>query len=120
MRRSDTRSRRLVVAAAAIVAAGVVAAVAYAGYIYLPAGYHTSADVGNSTYSTSWSSSTNYSPDCCFDKQVTLIDNVTYSWHGTARNTNNSTIANWYEPSIGKKGHCQHFMGGYSACSVAP
>jgi hypothetical protein len=113
-------TKHIVIVLAAIVAAGYMAAAAHAGYIYLPAAWHVPGDVGNSTFSTSWYDTTNYSPNCCIDKQAVFIDNVTYSWHGQTRNTNNATTAHWYAPSIGKKGNCTFFSGGNTACSVFP
>lgn len=102
----------------ALICTAVFAGSAIAG-IYLPNQYCVAGTNGSSSYSSSWHSNTFYTEYSGPDKTVTLIDNVSYGWHATVRNTNQSTFTSWNVSNV-KKAYCLDNGGpaAYGACST--
>jgi hypothetical protein len=119
MLRCGRTSRRFAVAVTFVVLASVsvLAGVALAAYQrHLAAGLHPPPSDSSSTYSSAWRSENSYSTSGV-DRTVTLIDNVSYSWHGTNRGTSDDLWAHWYNSTV-KKGYCNLHSGGYVASTV--
>ena len=103
--------------ALAVVAAAWFAAVAFAAsQQHLPAGYHPGGTASSSTYSSWWRTENSHTSSST-DRTVTLIDNVSYGWHGTVRGTAADINARWHT-TTGKKGYCRLHQGGYVACTA--
>jgi hypothetical protein len=53
-----------------------------------------------------------------YDTTVTFIDNVSYSWHATVRNSNLITHTAYWGPET-RKGHCHAHVGYFwGSCAV--
>jgi hypothetical protein len=92
-----------------IAAASISSAVAnVTGYYYATAYFTTGMDA-NSSYSPSWNFNDFLAPDSGYDKVATFIDNTSYSWHNTVRNTAKETIANWAFNGVNRKGYCRWY-----------
>ena len=101
----------------AVIAAAIFAAAAFAAsQQHLPARYYGGGTDSSSSYSSSWRTSNSHTTSYT-DRTVTLIDNVSYGWHGTVRGTAADINAQWHT-STGKKGYCRLHQGGYVACTV--
>jgi hypothetical protein len=114
--------RKLILALAPAVLALVIVAVAgartstYVGPQYFPPGNGGSSSYSNWFYNFFSKSANGY------DTMVTFIDNVTYSWHRTVRNTSKDQYTYWSgaPSSMQRKGHCLSYMGGFNgSCWVA-
>lgn len=111
-------TRLLAVAApllAALLAALIVAAAALAGTTtYAGPRYWYVNESGGSAFSSSWWRNAFSKQSSGFDTTVTFIDNVSYGWHETVRNTSLVTYTVWFSSQV-KKGHCKahqsHFNG---------
>ena len=108
--------RRAVVAAAVAVAALWAATAAMAGasaFIY--GHYWFNGQSASSSFSPSWYRASFNKPSSGYDTTITLIDNVTYSWHGTRRSSEVVTWSDAWFSSASKKGYCKawssHFYG---------
>lgn len=103
-----------VACALAFTATALAGAHAFAYGVYWYAG----KDAGSS-YSSSWYKTSFNKESSGYDTTVTLIDNVSYSWHGTARNTNLVTWSDAWFSSTGKKGYCKAWSSAfYGSCYV--
>ena len=104
--------RHLVILLACIAGFLGAAASAYAASsVYRGPMYWSCYCDGSSSYSSQWWD--NYfikDSNGVSDTMVTLIDNVTYSWHGTVRNTASQQKA-WWVSSVVKKGYCKFYSG---------
>jgi hypothetical protein len=66
-----------------------------------------------SSFSSGWQGNHFSTWGSGFDKAVTFIDNVRYSWHNTVRNRSGSTETS--APSgLTTKGHCRAYSGYFS------
>lgn len=116
-RPTTPRSRRVWVTATALVVALVLAAAAFAAsQNHLPGGYYPGGTGSSSSYSSSWKTEGSHAEGST-DRTVTLIDNASYSWHGTMRSASADIYAHWYSSAV-KKGHCRLNQGGSVGCTV--
>jgi hypothetical protein len=105
----------LVAAVVALTLAGAALAgpTTYAG----PWAWTAGATAG-SAYSSSWKYNYFFKNGSGHDTTVTFIDNVTYSWHATVRNTSSVTYTYWFVSNV-KRGYCRansaYFWG---SCAV--
>lgn len=83
---------------------------------FLPAGFYPYGTSAGSSFNSIWVRSHSYTTTQT-DRTVTLIDNVTYSWHGTTRGTATEINARWDNSTV-KKGHCILHTSGTVACTV--
>jgi len=112
---------RTAVAACIVVAALATAASAFAGstaFIY--GHYWYAGQDASSAYSSSWYKASFNKQAGGYDTTITLIDNVSYSWHGTHRDTHLVTWTDAWFSSIGKKGYCKSWSSApfYGSCYV--
>lgn len=91
-------------------AAALAGTTAYAGPRYWMAN-----ESGGSSYSASWWRNAFNKQSSGFDTTVTFIDNVSYGWHQTVRNTSMVTYTTWWSSQT-KRAHCRanqgYFNGG--------
>jgi hypothetical protein len=114
--------RRLVAVATALAGFLISAVVAFAATnTYRGPMYWSCLCDGSSPYASQWIENWFVkSTSGISDTMVTLIDNASYSWHGTVRNTASAQKA-WWVSSAVKKGYCR-FYGGTAfngSCFVA-
>jgi hypothetical protein len=105
----------LAVVAAALVLAGAAQAgpTTYAGPQPWSAG-----SAAASSYASGWRYNYFFKQGSGYDTTVTFIDNVTYSWHATVRNSSSTTYTYWFVSNV-KKGHCRASGGGFwGSCAV--
>lgn len=106
------RHRLARAALAGIVASFVVASGALAATIYKGPMYWSPTGIdGSSSYSNWQSNDFSKSTSGVSDTMVTLIDNVSYSWHGTVRNMNSHQHAFWGWEGTSRKGYCKYYAG---------
>jgi hypothetical protein len=115
-----TIKRHLAVLAGAVACALVFAASALAGPHAFAYGWYWYAGMdASSSYSASWYKVSFNKANSGYDTTVTMIDNVSYSWHGTARNSNLVTWSDAWFSSVVKKGYCKaHESNFYGSCYV--
>lgn len=94
-----------VVVALALAGAALAARQEYAG----PRAWSTGSSAGSS-YSSSWKYNHFFKQGSGYDTTVTFIDNVSYSWHATVRNTAGVTYTYWFVSNV-KRGHCRANSG---------
>lgn len=103
----------LALALVALVLAGAaLAATTYAG----PQQWSAGQSAGSS-FSSGWTYNYFFKYGSGYDSTVTFIDNVSYSWHATVRNTSSTTYTYWWVSTV-KKGHCRANVGGFSGSCV--
>jgi len=110
-----TLSAGLVVLVVALTLAGAALAgpTTYAG----PRAWTAGSSAG-SAYSSSWTYNYFFKNGSGYDSTVTFIDNVTYSWHATVRNTSSTTYTYWFVSNV-KRGHCRaHSPYFWGSCVV--
>ena len=110
--------KRVICAAAMVVAAAVLASNAWAGVVpyYSSAGWQPGQG-GSSAFSSSWWRS-GFSKSHGFDTTVTFIDNTGYNWHATVRGWAIWQHTHWLVSDV-KKAHCRSNVyagGGPSIC----
>ena len=111
--------RRLGAGLAVVVAALVLAGMAYAGATTYsgPRAWSAGSSAGSS-YSSGWKNNYFFKQGSGYDTTVTFIDNVTYSWHATVRNTSATTYTYWFVSNV-KRGHCRAHTGSFwGSCAV--
>jgi hypothetical protein len=105
-------SLSLVLAFLALALAASAGATIYAG----PQQWYSGQSAGSSY--GKWTSSDFAKVSSGYDTTATFIDNVTYSWHGTVRNTAQVTHAYYFGPET-RKGHCRaHVSYFWGSCAV--
>jgi hypothetical protein len=106
---------RLVAAAAVVglvLAATALGATTYAG----PRQWWAGQGAGSSFSKWTWNDFAKVSSG--YDTTVTFIDNVSYSWHATVRNSSMVTHTAYWGPEV-RKGHCRANVGGFwGSCIV--
>lgn len=110
--------RRLSMVMLAIAVALIAATTAFASYQY--AGYRSWGFLqdASSSYASNWTQNWFQKDLQGFDTTVTFIDNSSYSWHNTVRNTfkTTATTLTW---SGTTKAYCQsHTSGFFGSCTV--
>jgi hypothetical protein len=102
----------------AVVLALVVAATAFAAHdqIHLPFGSYIGGTASSSSYSSAWRIEFSGAVGWA-DRTVTLIDNTSYSWHGTSRGTGDLVTARWSSAAV-KKGFCRLHGTARIECTV--
>jgi spermidine/putrescine-binding protein len=111
------RMRRTILALAVALALAFSAS-AWAGYTsYAVWSYWSPGQGAGSSFSSSWYENAFYK-NYGFDTTVTFIDNVSYSWHATVRNSGTYTHTHWLSSQV-KRAHCRaNAYGSYGACTV--
>jgi len=111
---------RVFVAACVAGAALATATSAFAGASAFIYGHYWSAgQSASSAYSSSWYKASFNKQSGGYDTTITLIDNVSYSWHGTHRDSNLVTFSDAWFSSVGKKGYCKAWSSNfYGSCYV--
>jgi hypothetical protein len=111
---------RVLVAACVAGAALATATSAFAGASAFIYGHYWSAgQSASSAYSSSWYKASFNKQSGGYDTTITLIDNVSYSWHGTHRDSNLVTFSDAWFSSVGKKGYCKAWSSNfYGSCYV--
>ena len=102
----------------ALVVALVLSVSAYASYQYAAYQSWGYLQDASSTYASNWTQNWFQKDAQGFDTTVTFIDNSTYSWHNTVRNTykTTATTLTW---SGTTKAYCQsHTTGFFGSCTV--
>lgn len=103
-----------VVAVVLVLAATAVAAdQTYAGPKKWGAG-----ETAGSSYSSGWVRNYFFKQASGYDTTVTFIDNSSYSWNATVRNSNHTTYTTWWSSKV-KRGHCRAHSGYFwGSCAV--
>ena len=111
--------RRLVTGLAVGVASLALAGVAYAGATtYAGPKQWSAGSSAGSSFSSGWKYNYFFKHGSGHDATVTFIDNVTYSWHATVRNTSDTTYTYWFVSNV-KRGHCRANSGNFwGSCAV--
>jgi hypothetical protein len=65
---------------------------------------------GGSSYRASWYRNAFNKATSGYDTTVTFIDNTSYGWHQTVRNTDMVTYTLWFSSQV-KRGHCRANRG---------
>ena len=109
--------KRLTVTTAAVLAALTLGTAALAGSTqYAAAASWMPGGTGASSYSSGWWRNAFNKASGGHDTTVTFIDNVSYSWHETVRNTSLVTSTVWWSSQV-KKAHCRANSGYFAgAC----
>ncbi|MDH4350448.1 MAG: hypothetical protein OEW56_04810 [Gemmatimonadota bacterium] len=95
----------------------VIVPVALAATIYAGPQVWSTGQSGGSSFSSNWHGN-DFTKASSADTTVTFIDNVTYGWHNTVRNSNTLTHTYWGTSDV-KKGHCIAHVSGFSgSCYV--
>jgi hypothetical protein len=106
--------RRALVLATALVAALTFASTASATYGYVwPSRSWSYGQDASSSYSSTWKRNWFQKSSQGYDTSVTFIDNVSYSWHDTVRNTYMVTATDWYSSAV-KKAYARSYASGFS------
>ena len=101
------------VVALTLAGAALAGATTYAG----PQQWSQNQGAG-SAFSSSWKYNHFFKNGSGYDTTVTFIDNVTYSWHATVRNTSSVTYTYWSASTV-KRGHCRaHSPYFWGSCVV--
>jgi hypothetical protein len=100
----------VVLSVAALALAGAAAAAPKAwGYYYQPPKVWWTGNDANSSYGLNWTFNDMNADGPGYDKMTTFIDNVSYSWHNTTRNTAYETIARWAYNGTNRRGYCRWY-----------
>jgi hypothetical protein len=77
-----------------------------------------SGESAGSSYSSGWVRNYFFKHASGFDTTVTFIDNATYGWNATVRNTSDTTYTTWWSSRV-KRGHCRAHSGYFwGSCAV--
>lgn len=103
----------------AVVVALTLAAAALAGTTTYAGPQQWSQNQGaGSSFGSGWKYNYFFKNGSGYDATVTFIDNVSYSWHATVRNTSSTTYTYWFVSNV-KRGYCRansaYFWG---SCAV--
>jgi hypothetical protein len=103
---------------AALAVALVVAGVALGGpTTYAGPRQWSAGESAGSSYSSGWKYNYFFKQGSGYDTTVTFIDNVSYSWHATVRNTSSTTYTYWFVSDV-KRGHCRVNSGYFAGSCV--
>jgi hypothetical protein len=106
----------LIVMLCLVFLACITAGSAWAYYQFLPTGGYTGGTDANSTFSSAWITANTHTSTAT-DRTITLIDNVSYSWHDTKRSSAADLNASWNSSTV-KKGYCLLHQSGTVACTI--
>ena len=110
--------RRILVLTATLAAALALASTAFASYGYVwPSRSWSYGQDASSSYSSTWKRNWFQKSRAGFDTAVTFIDNVSYSWHNTMRNTFQVTAAEWWSSAV-KKAYARSYASGFTGNCV--
>jgi hypothetical protein len=110
--------KRLAVALAVLLAALAIASAALAGATtYAGPKYWYPGQSAGSSFSSGWTYNYFFKPTSGYETTVTFIDNVSYGWHATVRNTATATYTYWFTNQV-KKGHCIAHRGYHNGSCV--
>ena len=113
--------KRLAVVAVLLLVSLIVVSSAVAAIYAGPRQWYA-GQTASTAFSPTWIRNAFSTSGSGFDKTVTFIDNVSYSWHNTVRNTSSWTET--YAPYspfrvITDKGHCKANVGYFwGSCSI--
>lgn len=95
----------LTLASALVFVSAALAVETYGGPRYWYPG-----DSAGSSWQSSWTRTSFNKASSGYDTTVTFIDNVSYGWHATTRNSDMVTYTNWWSSQV-KKAHCKTHTG---------
>jgi hypothetical protein len=105
--REGAQMRRLGVGLLVVSVALALAGAAIAGTTTYAGPKQWAANEGaGSSYSPGWQGNYFFKQGSGYDATVTFIDNVSYSWHATVRNTSATTYTYWWVSNV-KRGYCR-------------
>ena len=109
---------KILVLAATLGVALALVPTALAGYGYVwPARAWSNGQDGSSTYSSAWKRNWFQKSGQGYDTTATFIDNVSYSWHNTVRNTWAVTATQWTS-SVVKKAYARSYSSGFTGSCI--
>ena len=100
----------------AIASAFASSALASYGYVWPSRSWSYGQDAGSS-YSSAWKRNWFQKSGGGYDTAVTFIDNVSYSWHRTVRNTYQVTATDWFDSAV-KKAYARSYASGFTGNCV--
>ena len=110
--------RRILMLVVTLAAALTLASTALASYGYVwPSRGWSSGQEASSTFSSAWKRNWFQKNAAGFDTSVTFIDNVSYSWHRTVRNTYQVTATDWFVANV-KKAYARSYASGFTGNCV--
>jgi hypothetical protein len=110
---------RRVVLLLTLVSALVFAGAALAVETYSGPRYWNPGDSAGGSWSSSWTRNAFSKSASGREATVTFIDNTSYAWHATVRNTDAITYTNWWSSQV-KKGYCKSHTGyHWGSCYVS-
>ena len=86
-------------------------ALADLGYVWPSRAWSYGQDA-SSPYSSTWKRNWFQKSKAGYDTSVTFIDNVSYGWHNTVRNTWAVTATDWYSSAV-KKAYARSYASGF-------
>ena len=98
--------RALAAASVALVLVAVFASSAYAVSVYAGPKQWMAGQGAGSSFSSGWSWNDFAKYGSGHETTVTFIDNVSYGWHATVRNSADTTHTYWGWNGTARKGHC--------------
>jgi hypothetical protein len=104
---------RLAIALVPFVVAFVLVTSALAATTYAGPKQWWPNEGAGSSYSAGWDGNYFSKYSSGYDTTVTFIDNVTYGWHATVRNSSSTTYTYWWADQV-KRGHCRANVGYFS------
>ena len=103
----------------ALTSALVSAGAALAAETYGGPRYWNPGDSAASSWQSGWTRNAFNKATSGYETTVTFIDNVSYAWHSTVRNSETVTYSYWWSSQV-KKGHCRAHTGGHwGGCHVS-
>jgi ABC-type sugar transport system substrate-binding protein len=97
---------------AALLALASNASAAAFGYVWPSIGW-SYGQSASSQYDSVWKDNWFQKSAPGYDTVATLIDNTSYSWHGTVRNTFQVTMAQWQSSAV-KKAYVRSYASGFT------
>ena len=98
--------RGLAALSVAVVVVAVFATSAYAVSVYAGPQQWMAGQGAGSSFSSGWARNDFAKSGSGHETTVTFIDNVSYSWHATVRNSADTTHTFWSSNGAARKGHC--------------
>ena len=110
--------RSILVLGVTLAATLVLASTALASYGYVwPSRSWSNGQDASSTYSSAWKRNWFQKSGGGYDTSVTFIDNISYAWHRTVRNTYQVTATDWFNSTV-KKAYARSHASGFSGNCV--
>jgi hypothetical protein len=110
--------KRLCAGIGAVISALVLASAGFGATTYAGPKLWSASEGAGSAYGSKWTYDYFFKQGSGHDSTVTFIDNVTYGWHATVRNSSDTTYTYWFVSNV-KKGYCRANAGGFwGSCVV--